>query len=518
MVKVEDFCYNQQVKKSMLIILDGFGEAPRGQGNAVAAAYMPFFKKLRQNYPLLFLRTDGNASGLPEGQTGASEPGHFVIGAGRRVWQPLEEINQTFAHDDIFEKTIFKDFLQKCRDVDKVHLMGLLSDGGVHSHIDHLLKFIDMLHSKGVKNIYIHCFADGRDVHERSIQHYLKQIINKPCKIASLIGRYYAMDRDQNFERTEVAFRLLTEGVGELININDLENNIYLHADTDYYLPAFKFADFQPISKHEPVLFFNFRSDRAQQLTSAFCQPEFDYFSRNYFFNKNDQEFIVFGPYDLGNAWNLFPPSAVVNNLGEWWSKHQVKQLRIAETEKFAHVTFFFNSQNKDPYPGEDRIMINSPKVPSYDLKPEMSALELTEKVCEQIERQYYQAIVLNFANADLVGHSGKFEAAKKACECLDQCLSRIVPLAIDHDYSLIITADHGNSDKMLFADGSICPAHSENPVPCLLIESSLNKVNIVIKGQKNAIPYHGELADIAPTMLKMMNLPIPAEMTGKIL
>jgi len=506
------------MKKVMLIILDGFGEAVPNPGNAIAAADMPFFQKLRNEKPLAFLKTDGSASGLPDGQTGASEPGHFVIGAGRVVWQPLEEINRAFNGNEIMKRKEFSKFIKKAKSGKKVHLMGMVSDGGVHSHIEHLFDLLDILNKEGVKDVHLHAFADGRDVHEKSIKGYLDQVVEKgKCKIASLVGRYYAMDRDNNYDRTKIAYDLLTKGKGEDISFADLDKNIYINAETDYYLPAFKFEDFETISEDDLVLFFNFRSDRAQQITTAFCKSSFSEFKRDVYFSKNKEQFVVFGPYHLGDAQNIFPPANIKNSLGEWWAKHNVKQLRIAETEKFAHVTFFFNSQIKEPYVGEDRILVNSPKVASYDKKPEMSAKEVTDKVCIEISKNKYDAIVLNFANADLVGHAGNIEASKKAVEFLDKCLEKVVPLAKKHEYSIIITADHGNSDKMLYEDGETCPSHSDNVVPCIFItDKKITNLKSRIKGNKNGIKYHGELADIAPTMLDLMELEVPGEMTGE--
>lgn len=502
----------------MLIILDGFGEAPAGPGNAISASKMPFFNSLKKKYPTAFLKTDGNASGLPEGQTGASEPGHFVIGAGRIVWQPLEEVNRSFKHKGILKNKIFAHFLKSIKNKN-IHLMGMVSDGGVHSHINHLLELLEILSKKEANNIFLHAFADGRDVHERSIREYL-EIVKKQnkCKIASLIGRYYAMDRDKNWDRIKIAYDLLTEGKGEKICFDDLKQKIYKNAETDYYLPSFKFPEFKKIEKDDYVIFFNFRSDRAAELTQAFCDEQFDYFERKFFFQKENMQFINFGPYDLGNAWNIFPPPIIENNLGSWWSKNNIRQLRIAETEKYAHVTFFFNSQNKKPYTLEDRILINSPKVANYAEKPEMSAEAVTKRVCKEIKDDKYEAIVLNFANADLVGHSSNFNAAKKACEFLDKCLKSIVPLAIKKRFSLIITADHGNSDDMLYEDGSLRPSHSNNPVPCVFITDKevINLHQRIITVSDNGTNIHGQLSDIAPTILDIMELPIPKEMTGK--
>lgn len=486
------------MKKVLLIILDGFGEAPPSAGNAVAAARMPFFQSLRAKYPTTLLKTDGHASGLPEGQTGASEPGHITIGAGRVVFQPLEEINQAFATGAIRENKEFAKFLAQAKQGKRVHLLGMVSDGGVHSHIAHLNALTEIFAQEGIKDLYLHAIADGRDVPERSVKTYLEQV--KGVKIASLIGRYYALDRDRNFDRVQKAYNLLTRGEGE--KITEISDKIYAHAETDYYLPAFVLPDFAPIAPDDLVLFFNFRSDRAQELTEAFTKPDFAEFPRDFRFQSG---FLAFGPYTLDNAPNAFPPLAVRNNLGSIWAKNGLKQLRIAETEKFAHVTFFFNSQEKEPYAGEERILIPSPKCESYAEKPEMSAEAVTDALVTELQKERFDAIVLNFANADLVGHSGVFGAAVAACEFLDRCLARIVPLALEKGFQMIITADHGNSDEMLYPDGSVCPAHSKNPVPCVFITD-----------KKVILHEHGELCDIAPTLLAMQGLEIPTEMTGK--
>lgn len=541
------------MNKALLVILDGFGEAPANHGNAVAAANMPFLHSLRKTVPLCFLKTDGNASGLPEGQTGASEPGHVVMGAGRIVWQPLEEINQSFQEIEfpnskfetrknqdkfktqnvkrkIEENLLFQKFLKKAKSAKKVHLIGMLSDGGVHSHIEHVKKLDEILSRHGIKNAYLHCFGDGRDVPERSIKKYVAEIFPnyfsedknlhsrslQSLKLASLVGRYYGMDRDTNWERTRKAYELLTEGKGEKIIPSDLNEKIYKNADTDYYLPAFTFPDFEKIENDDVVLFFNFRSDRAEQLTSLFTNPEVKE-EQPIFFPQKKEQFFIFGPYGLKNAQNIFPPEPVQNNLGKWLSDHGKTQLRIAETEKYAHVTFFFNSQDKEAYTGEDRIMVESPKVSSYDQKPEMSAYEVTDKIIESLEEDTHDAIMVNYANADLVGHSGNFEAAKKACEHLDKCLEKIIPLAQEKGYHIIITADHGNSDHMEYDDGSARPAHSLNAVPCFLITNKkIVPLEKRIIGEKNGVIMHGELCDIAPTILDMMEMEKPKEMTGK--
>ena len=508
------------MKKVLLIIKDGFGWSLKKEGNAVKAAHMPFFDKLRKKYPFTLLQTKGHASGLPEGQTGASEPGHLILGAGRIVWQSLENINQSFKNKSILKNKSFKKFLNQSFNR-KIHLVGLLSDGGVHSHINHLENLLEILAKEKIKkeNIFLHAIADGRDVKRKSIAKYLDQIKKtKKCQLASLIGRFYAMDRDKNWQRTKQAFDLLTAAKGEKLNFNKINETIYNQAESDYYLKGFVFPDFKKIAKQDLVLLFNFRSDRSEQLTSAFTQDNFSEWKRDFYFPKNKEQFFVFGPYHQGNAWNIFPPPKVKNNLGEVLAYHGLKQLRIAETEKFAHVTFFFNAQNKKPFPQEERILIPSKKCLSFAECPQMSAKEITIQVCSEIKKKKFSVIVLNFANADLVGHSGKFEKAKASCEVLDQCLSKIVPLAIGEDYQLIITADHGNSDEMLYENGEISCAHSKNPVPCILITDK--KIKPFKKRQnfkiEQGLEVSGQLQDIAPTILDMLELPSPAEMTGE--
>jgi 2,3-bisphosphoglycerate-independent phosphoglycerate mutase len=446
---------------------------------------------------------------------GASEPGHYILGAGRVVLQPLEELNQSFKTQEILTKKAFQEFLAKAKSR-KVHLLGMVSDGGVHSDIRHLNQLAKIFQSQGIADVYLQAIADGRDVPERSIASYLSEI-DPSLQLSSLIGRYYAMDRDQNYDRTEIAYRLLTQGQGQKITKADLTKNIYRQADTDYYLKPLLFPQFTPIEEDDLVLFFNFRSDRAAQLTSAFTDPDFSEFQRDTYFAPKTDQFLIFGPYGFGNATNLYEPPTITNNLGSWWAQHNVKQLRIAETEKYAHVTFFFNSQQKEVNPGEDRILVLSPKVASYDAKPEMSAREVTAKAIEQIRANKYQAIVLNYANCDLVGHSGDLKATIKACEVVDECLSELIPAAQRHEFQIIITSDHGNSDQMLYPDGRARPAHSSNAVPCLFFTNkSLVDLSKRVKGQINSTDYHGELADIAPTLLDLMELPTPSEMTGE--
>jgi len=513
------------MKKALLIILDGFGISKKSTGNAVAEAKMPFFKKLLKNHPHTFLQTHGAASGLPENQTGASEPGHVVLGAGRRVWQPLEKINRDFLSGDILKNQKFKKFLKAIVKVKKIHLIGLLSDGGVHSHLSHLENILEILKSQQKiisKKILIHAIADGRDVAPRSIKKYLQNISNKKIgKIASLAGRFFAMDRDQNWDRTEKYFQLLTKKIGEKKSLENLdEKKIYQNAENDYFInPCFDEKNFLPIEKNDVVLFFNFRSDRAAQISTAFCDRNFTEFSD---FKMSKDNFFIFGPF-CQFATNIFPPEKIKNNLGEILEKNNKTQLRIAETEKFAHVTFFFNSQKKRKNRGEKRILVPSKKCRSFAEFPEMSAYEITEKLIFEIQNSNFDFIFCNFANADLVGHSGNFIAAKKACKTLDKVLSKILPIAQKNNYQILISADHGNADEMVDDHGEISMSHSKATAPLIFIGDQ----NLALQFKKNlktrksrgkmfGVDFFGELADIAPTILSILQIKKPAEMTGK--
>jgi len=514
------------LKKALLIILDGFGFSNKTAGNAVAAAHMPFFRKLQNEHPHTFLKTWGHAAGLPESQTGASEPGHVTIGAGRIVWQPLEKINRAFASGDILANANFQKFLHSSRTAPRIHLIGLVSPGGVHSHLDHLGSILRILENEKIpsEKIFLHAIADGRDVSPRSTSNIFEQFSKEfpTLNWASLAGRFFAMDRDQNWDRTEKYFQLLTAGQGEKIVGNFRDQNfwshfsrqIYRQAENDYFLPPFTFDRFQPIAENDAVLVFNFRSDRSAQITQAFCDREFSQFERPFFFKKN---FFIFGPFSR-QATCLFPPEKITNSLGETLAKNGRKQLRIAETEKFAHVTFFFNGQEKEPFANETRILVDSPKCKSFAQKPAMGALEVCQQVCQQIENGDFQAIILNFANADLVGHSGDLQAAKLACETLDACLEKIVPLARAKDFQIIVTADHGNAEEMLDAHGQMRTSHSKNPVPCIFIcdRKIVDLRSRSSLGEKCGVHMRGQLADLAPTLLDFLEIEKPEEMTGE--
>lgn len=500
------------IQKVVLIIMDGLGEAANSLKNAVTQAKKPNLDFYLKEYPNVLLSASGNAVGLPEGVMGASEPGHLTMGAGRVVWQPLEEINQAILHGQIFQKRAFLNLFGKIRQKNKpLHLIGMLSDAGVHSHIKHLEALLQMAKHEGCRDVFVHIITDGRDVPERSAQVYLEEIETYMQnlgvgQIASMVGRYYAMDRDQNWDRTQVAYDLYTTGKGkEIIGFKKALVDAYQTIDTDYYLPAYRFEKFKSIEAEDGVIFFNFRSDRASQLTHALVDEKFEYFTRPFVFNN----FVAMGPYTQ-NAEVAFPPAEVKNNLGSWLAQKDLTQLRIAETEKYAHVTFFFNSQESEPYPGEERILVHSPKCRTYAEKPEMSAYEVTAKVIEALSSQKYDAVILNYANPDLVGHSGEMKATIKAVEVVDECVGTVVQTALKNNYQVILTADHGNAEQMFYADEkTICPAHTIDPVRCYLIGKNLKNLNL-----KKGLG----LSAIAPTMLKMMGVEKPVEMTEETL
>jgi len=493
------------MSKVLLVILDGFGEGNlHDPGNAQAKADMRFYKNLRKKYPWTLLRCTGEAVGLPEGVMGNSEVGHFTIGAGRKVFQSLAMINKSIREKSFF---IEKEFLKMVKFVKKnncsLHLFGMISDEGVHAHIDHLFALLEFLKMQSItKNVWIHCITDGRDVAERSAKEYIQKILDKTKqlgvgKIASIVGRFYAMDRDNNLERTKKAFDLMVKGKGfeEVDPLKAIDNAYKRGDETDYYLQPMILNKNGLVKKEDALIFFNFRTDRAKQITVMFTETEKF---------LNSKQFICFGPYSKICP-VIFPMSEVKNNLGEFLSKKGLRQLRAAETEKYAHVTFFFNSQIKEPYKDEERLLIPSPKCPSYADKPEMSAYELTDKVIAKLDENF-DFIVLNYANCDLVGHSGEFEKVVDCCKILDKCLEKLIPIAQKEGYEILLTADHGNCEEMKYPDGSDKPSHSMNEVPCILISEKFK--NVSLKKGKG-------LQDIAPTILKLMKLARPKEMEG---
>ncbi len=501
--------------KAILIILDGWGINPDPEVSAIEKADTPFMDMLWKKYPHATLRTDGLNVGLPEGQMGNSEVGHMNLGAGRIVYQDLVKINKAIENGNFFEnETLKKAFDYTQKNHKKVHLIGLVSDGGVHSHINHLFALIDVAEKFDVP-VYIHAFTDGRDVDPHSGIRFIRQlqsyIQNKPAKIASVVGRYYAMDRDRRWERIKKAYDLLVKGRGRKAKdlIKAVEES-YKEGITDEFIEPIVHVDEKgnPLAVIEPgdvVIFFNFRTDRGRQLTRVLSQEDFP----EYDMKKLPLYFVTMTNYDdtFKNVHVVFPKEDLKNTLGEIVSKAGKTQLRIAETEKYPHVTFFFSGMREEPFPGEDRILIPSPKVATYDLKPEMSAYEVTDALLKRLGKNPPDLVVLNYANGDMVGHTGVFEAAVKAVEAVDKNLSRLVPAALKKGYDILILADHGNADKMINEDGSPNTAHTTNPVPVILVS---NRIKPKLK--------NGILANVAPTLLKLLNLPINSQMTESLI
>lgn len=499
-------------KKVLLTILDGFGEGPAGPGNAITLANTPNIDELRAKYPHSILQCTGEAVGLTEGSMGGSEVGHFTIGAGRVVPQFLLAINRSIEDGSFYEKAPLKEAFEYVKkNGKKLHLLGMISDKGVHSDIHHLLTLMDWAAKEGIENTFIHAITDGRDVEERSATRYLKAIDlkiqeNGNGHLATVIGRYFAMDRDRNWNRTEKAYRLMTKGEGEKFEGYGKAIEHFYASDpdlTDYYLPAILLDEKGLVETGDAIIFFNYRTDRTRQLTSAFVDPDFREFERT----VNDVQFVCMGPYSE-HAPIVFNVPKAEHNLAHWLADHGKTQFRCAETEKYAHVTFFFNSQVEEPVKGEDRVLVHSPKVPSYDQKPEMSAPEVTEKVLAALKSEKYDLIVVNFANCDLVGHSGSLQAAIRAVETVDDSVGQLYRQAMESGYTLLLTADHGNADDMIYPDGSQKPAHSMNPVIFLAADPEGE-----IKKLRN-----GGLANIAPTILKLLDLPRPEEMEEGLL
>lgn len=494
------------MNKLLLIIFDGFGKGKKYKGNAVSRAKKPFYDQLFKNYPHTLLKSSGEAVGLPKGTQGGSEVGHFTIGSGRITFQSLEEINREIRNKKFFKN---KALLSAIKNAEKhnsaLHLVGMISDEGVHSHINHLFALLKLAKKHKLQKVYIHAITDGRDVPEKSAKKYIKKILKKG-EIASIIGRYYCMDRDTNWKRTKKGYDLMTAGKGfqEKDPVKAIDNAYRRGDETDYYLKPMIINKKGIVKNNDSIIFFNFRTDRAKQLTLAFTDPKFKEFKTK----KMKTHFVCMGPYSK-TAPVAYPAPEIKKSLGEIISKKSLRQLRIAETEKYAHVTFFFNSQIKTPYKNENRILIDSPKVPSYADKPEMSAHKITKAVLKEIKKEKYSLIILNFANPDLVAHSANIKATIKCIEVLDKCISKIVPEAQKHDYEIIITADHGNAEYMLYENGKKCPAHSVNPVPLILISEKYRSAKL-----KKGLG----LSNIAPTILEMMEIKKPKEMTEKSL
>ncbi|MCI8352776.1 MAG: 2,3-bisphosphoglycerate-independent phosphoglycerate mutase [Clostridia bacterium] len=501
-------------KLTMLMILDGFGENTNEKGNAVKQASTPNIDKLIKMCPTTDIYTSGLNVGLPEGQMGNSEVGHTNIGAGRIVYQELTRITKSIEDGDFFSVEEFNEAAENCKkNNSSLHIMGLLSDGGVHSHIRHLYALLELAKRKGIEQVYVHCFLDGRDTPPASAESYITKLEEKMKekeigKIASITGRFYAMDRDKRWERVKKAYDALVNGVGEKYQTATaaIEASYQKEVFDEFVEPTLICNGDTPVAtigKNDSVVFFNFRPDRAREITRALVDDKFDGFE-----NKNlNIYFVCMTPYDetMPNVHVAFKKQALSNTFGEYISNLGLTQLRIAETEKYAHVTFFFNGGEEKQYNGEDRILIPSPKVETYDLKPEMSAYEVTDKVLEAIKSEKYNAIILNYANPDMVGHTGNLEAAVKAIETIDECVGKVVEAVQEKNGVLLITADHGNAEQMIdYKTGEPHTAHTTNPVPLILV------------GMEDAKLKPGKLADLAPTMLDIMNLEKPQEMTGE--
>ncbi|KGM98076.1 phosphoglyceromutase [Clostridium novyi A str. 4552] len=506
-------------KPVMLAILDGLGLSDHKDGNAFSLAKKPNLDKIFKEYPHTVLGASGLSVGLPDGQMGNSEVGHLNIGAGRIVYQALTRITKAIEDGDIFKNEALLKAIDNAKNNDSaLHFMGLLSDGGVHSHIEHLKGLIDFAAKSGVKKVYVHAFLDGRDTAPKSALTYIEDL-EKHMKevgvgsIATVSGRYYAMDRDKRWERIELAYNAMVLGKGEVATSpkEAVEKSYHDNKTDEFVLPTVIEKDGKPVAtikNNDSVVFFNFRPDRARQITRAINDKVFDGFKRE----TLNLVFVTMTEYDstIEGVEVAFKPESYVNTLGEYVSTQGKKQLRIAETEKYAHVTFFFNGGVEEPNKNEDRALIPSPKVATYDLKPEMSAYEVTDEVLKRIDSDEYDMIILNYANPDMVGHTGVVEAAVKAVETVDECLGKVMDKILEKNGALFITADHGNCEQMIdYSNGNPMTAHTTNLVPFAYIAND---------AKEKELREEGILADIAPTMLQSMELAVPKEMTGKSL
>lgn len=507
-------------KPVVLMVLDGWGISDCREGNAIEEACPQNFKRLWETYPSTALKASGLEVGLPRGQMGNSEVGHLNIGAGRTVFQEITRISGAIEDGSFFEnKELNQAIDYALKNGGALHLMGLLSDGGVHSHIEHLEALLRLAKIRGLKKVFVHAFLDGRDVPPRSAGTYISRLQEFMERegvglIATVMGRYYAMDRDNRWERTEKAFLAMVEGEGiKAPCAMAAVNQSYEKRVTDEFVEPTVIVDQEGrplvlVKDGDGVIFFNFRADRARQITRAFVDKEFAGFTRP---SRPRTYFVCFTQYDVTiKAPVAFMPQNLSNTLGEYLAKKGLRQLRIAETEKYAHVTFFFNGGVEEPNVNEDRILIPSPKVPTYNLKPEMSAYEITERVIAEIKRDVYDVIIMNYANPDMVGHTGVFEAAVKAIKAVDECLNKVVEAVLKRQGVVLITSDHGNAEKM-YEDTTCQPhtAHTTNLVPFILVGEEF---------KTRRLKKEGSLRDIAPTLLEVVGLPVPEEMTGRSL
>ena len=505
-------------KPTVLLILDGYGERKEKDGNAIALANTPVMDKLKKEFPYVEGQASGLFVGLPDGQMGNSEVGHMNMGAGRIVYQELTRITKAIEDGDFFENKALKEAVEHCKKENTaLHFMGLVSSGGVHSHIGHIYGLLELAKRAGLKKVYLHAFLDGRDTPPDSGKSFLMDVEKKMQElgvgeIATISGRYYAMDRDKNYDRVEKAYRAMVDGTGEKASsVEEAIDASYAKKVYDeFVLPTVieKDGAVHTVSDGDAMIFFNFRPDRAREICHAFCDDEFNFFNRG---PRKKVFFVCFTDYDptIPNKRVAFEKEEIHNTLGEVVSNLGKNQLRIAETEKYAHVTFFFNGGKEEPYKNEDRILVPSPKeVPTYDLKPEMSCYTVTEKLTEAIRSGKYDLVVANFANPDMVGHTGVLSAAIKAIEVVDECMGKVVDAVESMHGNIFILADHGNADIMIDEKtGEPYTAHTTNPVPFILVSD-----------EKHKLREGGCLADVAPTLLELMGIPQPKEMTGKSL
>lgn len=499
-------------KKVLLMILDGWGITQNPEVSAIAKANTPFMDSLYNKYPNAQLRTDGLNVGLPDGQMGNSEVGHINLGAGRIIYQELAKINLAVQHNTLSEEKVLKNAFAYAKSNNKnIHFIGLVSDGGVHSHINHLKGLLTAAKNAEVENVFIHAFTDGRDVDPHSGLGFIEELQNhlniSGGKLASVVGRYYAMDRDRRWERTKTAYDLLVHGTGTPTTdvLKSIRESYESGISDEFIKPLVLTENNKPVTTIQPddvVLFFNFRTDRGRQLTEVLTQKHFHVFNMA----TLPLHFVTMTNYDdtFENIHVIYNKENITETLGEVISKAGKKQIRIAETEKYPHVTFFFSGGREAPFDGESRILCPSPMVATYDLKPEMSAYEIRDKIIPEIEQQSADFICLNFANPDMVGHTGVFEAAVKACETVDSCVESITKKALENNYTTIIIADHGNSETMINPDGSPNTAHTTNPVPIIVVDPEIISVE------------NGNLASIAPTILKLMGIEKPEVMNEK--
>ena len=506
-------------KPVVLMILDGYGLNERHDGNAVYEAQTPVMDRLMKEYPFVKGNASGLSVGLPDGQMGNSEVGHLNMGAGRIVYQELTRITKSIEDGDFFENPEFLAAVENCKNHDSaLHLYGLVSDGGVHSHITHIYGLLELAKRNGLTKVFVHCFLDGRDTPPSSGKEYVAELEEKMKelgvgRVASVMGRYYAMDRDNRWDRVKLAYDALTKGEGNRgESATDLIQESYDNGKTDeFVLPAVVTENGAPVGlirEHDSVIFFNFRPDRAREITRAFCDDSFSGFERE---KRMELTYVCFTDYDetIPNKLVAFKKETISNTFGEFLAAHGKKQARIAETEKYAHVTFFFNGGVEEPNPGEDRILVKSPKVPTYDMQPEMSAPQVCEKLVEAIHSGKYDVIIVNFANPDMVGHTGVEAAAVKAIEAVDACVGKTVEAILEENGVLFICADHGNAEQLIdYATGEPFTAHTTNPVPFILVNA----------GEGYGLREGGCLADIAPTLIELMGMEQPKEMTGRSL